>query len=109
MVPCLQRAAAKEILAEVRDGVVQCFTGVAWLEIEFAGGFGAVQIPEILGHLDGAGFNGRGHVPLFEKGIDKVRARDRQSRRQCDPWRGNLREAFETSKELRERPVRSAQ
>ena len=72
---------AEEVFAQVSDRVVQRFAWVAWLEIEFASGFGAVQIPEILGHLDSAGFNGRGHVPLFEQGIDEVRTCDRKSRR----------------------------
>ena len=34
---------------------MKCFARIAWFETELAGGFGAVEIPEILGHLDGAG------------------------------------------------------
>ena len=58
--------AAEKIFADVGDGVVEGFAGVAWLEVEFAGGCGAVQIPEILRHLDRARLDRRTHVPLLE-------------------------------------------
>ena len=53
-----ERVAAEEVFPQVGDCVVQGFAGIAWLETELASGFGAVEIPEVLGHFDGARFNG---------------------------------------------------
>src|SRR5689334_17629814 len=73
--------AAEEILSQIRDGVVKGFARVARTEIEFARRFRTVEVPEILRHLDRARLDRRTHVPLLEKRIEQLRARDRHAGR----------------------------
>ena len=81
MVLLPKRIAAKKILTQVGDSVVKRFTGIAGPEGEFARCLGAVEVPEILRHLDRAGLDGGREVPLPEKRVDNLRARHHQLRR----------------------------
>ncbi len=73
-----KRIATQKILAQIHNRIVQSLAGVARFETQFARGFVAVEVPEILGHLDRTRFDGRGKVPLLEKRIDYPRAGDHQ-------------------------------
>jgi hypothetical protein len=59
LVAFAEGVAAEEVFSEVRDRVVQCLARITWFEAEFTRGFGAIEVPEILGHFDGARLNGR--------------------------------------------------
>ena len=52
-----KRIAAEEILTQIGDGIVKCLAGIARTEVEFARRLGAVEIPEVLRHLNRTRFN----------------------------------------------------
>ena len=58
LVAFAEGVAAEEVFSQVSDGVVQCLARITRFETEFTRGFGAIEIPEILGHFDGARLNG---------------------------------------------------
>ena len=67
-------------------GVVERVAGVAGGETEFAAGFIVMEVPEVLGHFDGVGFQRRSEIPLPKERIDHLRASYRELRGKSETW-----------------------
>src|SRR6185369_17073545 len=76
-----KRIASQKILTQVGNGIVQRLARITGAEAEFARGLGAVEVPEVLRHLDRARLDRRSKVPLPEERVDNLRAGHHEFRR----------------------------
>ena len=64
----------EKVLTQIDNRVMQGLTWISRFEAELTCGLGAIEIPEVLCHLNCSWFDGRRKVPLPEKGVNQLRA-----------------------------------